>query len=223
MFPQGFDDGSHRGALLADSHIDAEHRVSGFIGLPLIDDGIYGDGGLTRLAVSDDEFTLTPADGNHGIDGLEARLQGLVHRLAENDTRGLSLQRHIHLVSLDGAQAVQGRSQRVYHAARQLIVHPDGSDTARTAHHHSLFHLVRGAHQNGSHIVCLQVHHHGHNAVPAIQQFAGLGMVQAIDADHTVTHLQGFADLLKLEIVFHIFELPEQDIAHFTGFKTTSH
>ena len=43
-------------------------------------------------------------------------------------------------------------------------------------------------------------------------------MVQAIDAHHAVAHLEHFANLFKLEVVFHVLELPEQDFAHFAGF-----
>ena len=223
VLPQGLHDGSHGRSFLADGHVNAEHRISGLVGLALVDDGVDGNGGLTRLAVSDDELTLTTADGNHGIDGLEARLQRFAHRLAEDDARSLALQRHVHLVPVDGAQAVQRIAQRVNDAPRQLIVDPDGRDAARAAHHHTFLHLVRGAHEHGAHIVHLQVHDHGHEAVAAVQQFAGLGMVQSVDSHYTVTYLQGFANLLELEIVLHVLELPEQDIAHFTGLQTCSH
>ena len=61
----------------------------------------------------------------------------------------------------------------------------------------------------------LQVHHHGHHAVSAVQQFAGFGMVQSVDAHHAVTYLQDFADFLELQVALHIPELLQQDIGHF--------
>ena len=48
-------------------------------------------------------------------------------------------------------------------------------------------------------------------------------MVQSVNAHHTVAHLQDFANLLELEIVFHIPELHEQDVTHFAGFKVRCH
>ena len=223
MLPQRLHDGRHRGALLADGHIDAVHRIAGLEGLALVDDGVDGDGRLARLAVSDDELTLTAADGNHGIDGLQARLERLGHRLAEDDARRLALQRHVQLLPLDGAQAVQRIAQRVNHAAQHLVVHAHGSDAARAAHHHAFLQQVRGAHEHGAHVVGLQVHHHGHHAVAAVQQFAGFRVVQSVDAHHTVAYLQGLSYLLKPEIVFHVLELSQKDVAHFAGFQRYSH
>ncbi len=203
---------------MADGHVNAVHRLPGLVRRALIDNGINGNGRFTRLAVTNYEFTLAAANRNHGVDGLDARLQRLAHRLAEDDARRLALQRHVYLFPVDGAQAVQRIAQRVYHAAQQLVVHGHGGDAARTAHHHAFLHQVRGAHHHGTHIVGLQVHHHGHDTVAAVQQFAGLRMVQAIDAHHAVAHLQRLANLLELELVFHIFELPEEDFTHFAGF-----
>ena len=146
VLPQRFYDGSHGGALLPHGYVNAEHRLPGLIGRALVDDGINGNGRFSRLAVPDDELTLAAADRNHGVDGLDARLQRLAHRLAENDTRCLALQRHVQLVPVDGAQAVQRIAQRVYHTAQQLVIHGHGSDAAGTAHHSTLFHQVCGTH-----------------------------------------------------------------------------
>ena len=137
--------------------------------------------------------------------------------------RRLALQRHVHFLAVHRAQTVQRIAQRIYDAAQQLVVHADGSDAARAAHHHALLDKVGRAHEHRAHIVGLQVHDHRHDTVAAVQQFAGLGMVQAIDAHHAVTHLQGFADFLKLEVVFHIPELSEQDVAHFAGSERDCH
>ena len=218
VLPQRLHNGRNGGTLLADSHVNAVHRLPGLVRRALVDNGINGNGRLTRLAVANNKLTLAAANGNHGVDGLDARLQGFAHRLAENDARGLALQRHVQLFPVDGAQAVQRIAQRVYHAAQQLVVHGHGGDAAGTAHHHAFLHQVRGAHHHGAHIVGLQVHHHGHDAVAAVQQLTGLRVVQAIDAYHAVAHLQGFANLLELELVFHVLELPEEDFAHFAGF-----
>ena len=57
-------------------------------GILLVDDGIDAEGGLADLAVADDQLPLAAADGGHGIDGLEARVHGLLHALARDDARG---------------------------------------------------------------------------------------------------------------------------------------
>jgi hypothetical protein len=72
-----FDHASDVRLLLADGYIDTVEWLvpfeltfgSGFILLSLRNDGVDGDGGLTRSAVTDDELTLTTSDRDHGVDG----------------------------------------------------------------------------------------------------------------------------------------------------------
>ena len=104
---EGLDDAGYGGALLADGHIDAVDRIPFQEIVPLVDDGVDRQGSLAGLAVADDELTLAAADRNHRVDGLEARLQRLVHGLAVDDARRLALQGHVHLLPADVAQAVQ--------------------------------------------------------------------------------------------------------------------
>ncbi len=73
-------------SLLADGHVDADHVLAA-----LVDDGIDGNGRLAGLAVADDELALAAADGDHGVDGQDARLQRFAHRRAVDNARGLEL------------------------------------------------------------------------------------------------------------------------------------
>src|SRR5271157_2206165 len=71
---------SHGGPFLADRHVDTLN-----IGIFLVNYGVNSNRGLTGLAVSDDKFTLPTADRNHRVDGLDAGLQRLLHRLPLDD------------------------------------------------------------------------------------------------------------------------------------------
>src|ERR1035441_6410058 len=82
MVFQGLDHLGDGGAFLADGDIDADH-----VAALLIDDGIEGECGLAGLAVSNDQLALPPADGDHGIDGLDAGLHGLFDGLAGEHRR----------------------------------------------------------------------------------------------------------------------------------------
>ena len=80
------------GALLADGDVDAVQLlgvVRAVVEALLVDDGVNGDGGLTRLTVTNDQLTLATADGHERVDGLDAGLHGLAHRLAGDDAWGL--------------------------------------------------------------------------------------------------------------------------------------
>src|SRR5690606_34859299 len=80
------DDGGDRGLLLADGDVEAVHALT-----LLVQDRVDRDGLLARLAVTDDELALTAADGDHGVDRLDARLERLLDRLASEDARRLEL------------------------------------------------------------------------------------------------------------------------------------
>src|SRR3546814_14430421 len=69
--------------------------------------GVDGDSGLAGLAVADDQRALTAADGNQRVNGLEAGLYRLMHRLARNDARRLLFDAHA-LRILDRALAIDG-------------------------------------------------------------------------------------------------------------------
>mmetsp|Transcript_1347 Transcript_1347/g.3373 ORF Transcript_1347/g.3373 Transcript_1347/m.3373 type:complete len:351 (+) Transcript_1347:318-1370(+) len=62
------------GSLL--SHADVNAGKGVLLGL-LVDDGVDGDGGLSRLTIPDDQLTLTTSNGDEGVNGLEAREHGL--------------------------------------------------------------------------------------------------------------------------------------------------
>ena len=74
-------DKSRRGGFfLGDRHVNADDARS-----LLVQDRVDGDRGLARLAVADDQLALAAADGDHGVDGLDARLQRLIDGLPAGD------------------------------------------------------------------------------------------------------------------------------------------
>ena len=85
-FLQRADHLGHLALLLPDGDVDADE-----VAALLVDDRVDGDGGLARGAVANDQLALTAADGNHGVYGLDARLDRGVHRLAHHHVGGNSL------------------------------------------------------------------------------------------------------------------------------------
>ena len=118
-------DSGNGGSLLADGHVDATHLLRDIPGSPvvlLVNDRVDGQGGLARLAVTDDQLTLATADGNHGVDGLHARLHRLANRLALRHAGSLKLQRAAALGD-NVTHVVDGLAQRVDHATQEVIAH----------------------------------------------------------------------------------------------------
>src|SRR5690242_20419658 len=111
-----------RRTLLSDRAVDANH-----ISAALVQDCVENNCRLARLTVADDQFTLAAANGNHRIDGLDARLQRLADRLAVDYPGSESLE-WIALVRRYGALAIKRRAERVHNAADERVPDRNGHD-----------------------------------------------------------------------------------------------
>src|SRR5262249_47596548 len=110
--------------LLADGGVEAVNALA-----LLVDDGVERDGGLAGLAVTDDELALAAADGDHRVDRLQARLQRLLDRLADDDAGRLHLDAAA-VRALDRALAVERLAERVHDAADERRADGDVGDAA---------------------------------------------------------------------------------------------
>lgn len=105
---------------MADGDVDAVELlvlVVAVVPSLLVQDGVEDDGRLAGLTVTDDQLTLATADGNHGVDRLEAGLYWLVDRLAGQDARGLE-HGTTPFRGLDGTLAVDGVAQGIDDTAK---------------------------------------------------------------------------------------------------------
>ena len=103
----------NRRSLLADSHVNADKVLA-----LLVDDRIDSDSRLTGLAVTNDQFTLAAADRDHGVNGLQTRLNRLAHGLTI-DHAGSNLFNHVEFFGGNRALAVNRLAERVHHTADQ--------------------------------------------------------------------------------------------------------
>ena len=125
--------------LLSDSDIDTVNGLACLIETLLIDDGIHSNSGLTSLAVTNDQLTLSATNRNHRVDSLQTCLQRFLYWLTINHTRSLAVQRHLKSVSeVDVTLAVDSLAQRIDDATQHVVVDTDRSDTLGTLHHHAL-------------------------------------------------------------------------------------
>ena len=72
---------------------------------------------------------LTAADRRHGVDGLDAGLQRLVHRLTADDARRLHLEA-ARVLGVDGALAVDRLAEAVDDPADERVTDGDREDPA---------------------------------------------------------------------------------------------
>ena len=148
---QRLDDLRHGGALLSDRDIDADD-----VAALLVDDRVERDRGLARLTVADDQFALAAADRDHRVDGLDAGLQRLFHRLPVDDARRQRFKR-IECRCIDGTIVVDRVAERIHHAADQRVAHRHGHDAAGAADFVAF--LDRGviAQQHGADLIFFEV------------------------------------------------------------------
>jgi len=119
---EGLDELSDGGTLLADGNVDTVQLlglVAGAVPALLVEHGVESDGSLTGLTVTNDQLTLTTADGHHGVDTLHTSLDGLVDGLAGQNAGGLELGTAL-LLGVQGALAVNGVTQSIDNTAEQL-------------------------------------------------------------------------------------------------------
>jgi hypothetical protein len=118
---KGLDKLGDSGTLLANGDVDAVKLLGLVVGVVpplLVEDGVKSNGSLTGLTVTNDQLTLTTADGHHGVDGLETSLYGLVDGVTGKNTGGLLLGTTL-LSGLDGTLAVDGVAEGVNDTAEE--------------------------------------------------------------------------------------------------------
>ena len=93
--------------LLTDCGIDRDH-----VAVPLIEDGVHGDGRLAGLAVADDKLTLAAPERDHGIDHRKAGGERLGDEVPIDDGRGRPLDR-VEALRFDRVASVQRTTKRV--------------------------------------------------------------------------------------------------------------
>ena len=118
---KGLDELGDGGTLLTDGDVDAVKLLGLVVGVVpslLVQDGVKGDGSLSRLTVTNDQLTLSTANWHHGVDRLETSLHRLVDGLTGQDTRSLELSTAL-ARGLDGTLAVNGVAESVDNAAKK--------------------------------------------------------------------------------------------------------
>src|SRR5262249_47213474 len=197
----------HGRALLADGDVEAHH-----VAAALVDDGVEGDGGLARLPVADDQLALPAPDRDHAVDGLDARLEGLLHRLPRDDAGRLELDAPGGR-RLERALAVHGLPEGVHHAAEQRLTDRDLGDAAGAADLVTLFDLLLLAEDGDADVVLLEVQDDAVDAVGKLDELARRRLVEAVDPGDAVAAGEDHARLPHLELLLVSLDLLADDVA----------
>jgi hypothetical protein len=118
-----------------------------------------------------------------------------VHRLARNDARRLDVDAHTALRRLDRALAVDRVAEAVDDAAEQTLADRHVHDGAGALDGVAFLDLAVRAEDHDADIVGFEVQRHALHAVGELDHFAGLHIVEAVDAGNAVTHAQHLSRL----------------------------
>ncbi len=190
---EGLDGLRDGGALLADRHVNALHTLS-----LLVQDGVDRDRGLAGLAVTDDELALTAADRGHRVDGLDAGLERLVHRLAAHDAGRLDL--HAPQLRADKlAAAIDGLTEGVDDASEDAVTDRDREDPTGRLDRLPLLDLVALAEDDRADGRLVEVEGETDRAVLELEELVHGGVGETGDAGDAVADLDYAADGAGLE------------------------
>ena len=188
--------------LLPAGDVNAVDGLAFVVKLALINDSIDGHGRFAGLTVANDEFALTAPDGNHSVDGLDARLEGFVDRLTVDHAGSFALQGHFKNFARDRPKAVDGFAEGIDHPAQNAFSDFDTGNFVGALHDGPFHDFAEIAEQHGPHVVFFEVQSEGFQAIFKDEQFARLNLRQPVDAGHPVADLQHGAHLFEFGLGF---------------------
>merc|ERR1711953_35936 len=191
----------HGGSLLSHSDVDAVQHlllVSGLVESLLVDDGVNGDSGLTSLTISNDQLTLTTANGHQAVHGLDAGLHGLLDGLPGDDAGSLQ-SNPVPVLAGDGTLAINGVAESINNTAKDLGTHGDIHDSSGSLDNISLLDELVITEDDNTNIVRLQVESHALQSGAELHHLLGLDVLEAIDTGDTVSNGEDTAGLLQVD------------------------
>src|SRR6266540_6511656 len=200
------DDLRDRRFLLADRDVDADEVLA-----LLIDDRVDRGGGLSGLAVADDQLALTAPDREHRVDRLDARL----HRCVDVLPRDHAGRDDVHSkgsLRVDLTLAVERAPERVDDTADEL--RPDGrlDDPACRMYLAALFDVLVLSEDDRAHGVLFEVERKAVHVVAEVEKLRRHTAGEAVDASDAVADLDDRADIDRLGLPFEFLDLRLDDV-----------
>ena len=164
----------------------------------LVDHRVECDCRLTGLAITNDELALAPTNREHRIDAHNTSHQWLVHALAAHHTNRLTL----YQATLRGSNSwatIKWLTERVHHAAKQLLTNRHTQDLALELNAVASSHTLVAAKQHSTNFIFHQVEGKCLNDTCFgldLEHLAIASVAQAMYPGHTITHSGHDTDLL---------------------------
>ena len=165
----------------------------------LIENRVDRDGGLACLPVADDQLALAAPDRHHRIDGLQARLQRLLHAPAGRRRQARPLDRQ-ELLADDGALAVDRLAECVHHAAKNIVADGHRDDPPRPLHEIAFLDLPEFAEEDRADAFVLEVQRDAHHTMRKLQHLARHGVLDAVHARDAVADRDDASNLRHVHV-----------------------
>ena len=182
----------------------------------MADDGIEGDGGLSRGAVADDQLSLPPADGDHTVDRLYPGMHRGIHRLAQHYIGSHPLYR-VGLFILYRPLAIQRLPQRVYHPPDETITHRHLGDPPGAAHLIPLLDLRVVSEDNHANTVLFKIECKPNNPIGELDQFVIPGPIKTMNASDAIADLNHSAHIHHCHHGAELLDLLSDDRGNILG------
>ena len=222
MLSKGLANIRHRGCLLADSDVNADHAFAA-----LVDDGVDRDCGLTGLTVANDELALAAANGDHRIYSEKPGLNRFAHRGAVDDTGGFKLNgTTMGLAKV--ALAVDRLAKRIDNATEHASADGDVHNTASSTAGVAFLDRVDVAEQNGADLIAVQVLSQAVNGLSRrgtgeLQQLTSHRALETEDVSDTVAHLGYMGYFLGIDGSRQVKQALPQDLFDVLGTDCLGH
>merc|ERR1711953_578117 len=191
---QPLDNLGHGGSLLSHGNVDAVQHlllVAGLVESLLVDDGVDGDSSLASLTISNDQLTLTTANGHQAVHSLDPGLHG-------DDAGGLQ-PNPVSVLAGDGTLAVNGVAKSINNTAEDLSADGNIHDSSGSLDDISLLDELVVTEDDDTNIVGLQVESHPLQSGAEFNHLLGLDVLEAIDTGDTVSDGEDTAGLLEVD------------------------
>ena len=201
--------------FLADRNVHAVHFLAlvvacGVVDLLLVQDRVQSNGSFTGLTVTNDQFALATANGDHRVNGFQASRHWFVNRFPWDNAGGFDV-REATLGGFDGAFVVDGVTQTVNNTTQQTVADWHVHDGVSALDGVAFFDVAVGTEDNNTDVVCLEVQGHAHDAAGEFDHLASLDVVQTIHASDTITNGQNAADFGNFCFLTKVLDLVLQD------------
>ena len=169
-------------SFLTDCHINTF-----YIFALLVQNGINRNRSLTCLTVTDDQFSLSTSDWEHGVNGKNTCLHWYRYRFTIHNTRCFIFDRAV-ISGWDLSFSVNRRTQGIDNTAKELISYRDAGFLSGSHYFAAFTNLAVTSEQDTADLVTLDILYHTLDTVIKDYNFTVHGMVDTINVYDTVSN-----------------------------------